>query len=170
VKADELEAALNGLVAELISSGAQDESLGEFVPARGFGPFASAEKFRSLGRAWRLGVLLVDAEARLYSTGELTRAIAPGRAAVNRSPLGERRRALRLAASRTFPKGEVVNFGYLEIDTSAEAVAAGSGPLSVEGDEVMVRLESGAAGLAELERYLTNRVALLEGGADEVFS
>src|ERR1700761_6867872 len=126
--------ALNGqlahLVAELDGAGAPDEALAEFVPSRGIGPFATAEKFRPLGRAWRLGVLLLNRSGRLYLVGEVTRAIEPGRAAVNRSALGERRRSLRLAAARSYPKGEAVNYGFASVDTSEDVVLAASGPLS----------------------------------------
>jgi hypothetical protein len=167
VKVDELAGRLASLVADLESAGAPDEALGEFIPSRGFGPFATAEKFRALGRAWRLGVLLLDREARLYSTGELTRAVEPGRAAVNRSPDGERRRALRNAAARSgFPRGEVVNYGYVAVDAGADAVRTSSGPLSVLDGEVVVRLEPGA--VADLGRYLTERYELLTGG-EQVF-
>jgi hypothetical protein len=161
VRADELRGRLTALVAELQSSGAADEALGEFVPSRGFGPFATAEKFRSVGRAWRLGVLLIDEAGRLYSTGEITRAIEPGRAAVNRSAVGERRRALRLAAARSFPRGAVVNYRFVPIDTAPDAVAAVSGPLSVVPGVVVVELEPGA--VADLDHYLTERLALLLG-------
>jgi hypothetical protein len=163
VRVEELAGRLVSLVADLRNVGAPDEAMGEFVPSRGFGPFATAEKFRIPGRAWRLGVLLIDEGARLYSTGELTRAIEPGRAAVNRSPDGERRRALRLAAARSgLRKGEVVNFGYGRIDTNADAVRMSSGPLSVIDGFVVVRLEPGA--VADLDRYLTERYGLLTGG------
>ena len=163
MKVEDIGSRLVTLVRELDAAGAPDEALGEFVPSRGFGPFTTAEKFRPLGRAWRLGVLLLDKRARLYSTGELTRAIEPGRAAVNRSPAGERRRALRLAAARSgFPKGEVVNYGYLPIGTGEDAVTESSRPLSVLDGAVVVQLEPGA--VADLDRYLSERVELLRGG------
>jgi hypothetical protein len=162
VDAAALAGRLTALAAELDAAGAPDEALGEFLPSRGFGPFATAEKFRALGRAWRLGVLLLDRSGQLYSVGEVTRAIEPGRAAVNRSALGERRRSLRLAAARSFPKGEVVNFTYVPIDSSEAAVIATSGPLSVRDGAVVVELEPGA--FADLDRYLAERTALLVSG------
>jgi hypothetical protein len=163
VQATELADRLESLVRDLRAAGAPDEALGEFLPSRGFGPFATAEKFRQLGRAWRLGVLLVDAQAHLFVTGELTRAIEPGRAAVNRSAEGERRRSLRAAAARSgFARGEVVNYGFTRIDTRADAVTASSEPLSVADGAVLVQLEPGAH--ADLDRYLTERYELLVGG------
>ena len=162
MRVDELAGRIAGLVDRLVESGVADETLGVFVPSRGIGPFATADKFRPVGRAWRLGVLLVDAKGALYATGELTRAIEPGRAAVNRSAEGERRRALRMAASRSgLPHGEVVNFGYAPIDTSAEAIARGSGPLHVENGAVVIRLSPDSVVTTDLERYLAERFTLL---------
>jgi hypothetical protein len=162
VKAEELPARISALVAELVSAGAADETLGIFVPSRGIGPLSTSEKFKAVGRAWRLGVLLVDSAGQLYATGELTRAIEPGRAAVNRSAEGERRRALRMAASRSgFPTGEVVNFGYLAVDPSADALERGSGPLGIEDGVVVVRVDPGSSVATDLERYLAERFTLL---------
>ncbi|HEX4441966.1 MAG TPA: hypothetical protein VHZ81_00200 [Galbitalea sp.] len=159
----ELVARLESLVRDLGAADAPDEALGEFLPSRGIGPFATAEKFRALGRAWRLGVLLVDDRANLFSTGELTRAIEPGRAAVNRSAQGERRRALRAAAARSgFAAGDVVNYGFVRLDTGANALSASAGPLSMRDGVLVVQLEPGA--YADLDRYLTERYELLVGG------
>lgn len=162
MQAAELADRLSALAERLDAASVPDEALGEFVPSRGIGPFATAEKFRATGRAWRLGVLLLDRQGRLYSVGEVTRAMEPGRAAVNRSALGERRRSLRLAAARSFPKGEAVNFQYSPIDVSESAVLAASGRLSIRDGAVVVQLEAGA--FADLEQYLDERAALLISG------
>ena len=166
--ANELDGRLRSLVTELRASNAPQEWLATYTPTRGIGPFAKPDRFRTAGHAWRLGVLLLDADARLYSTGEVTRAIEPGRAAVNRSAEGERRRMIRAAASRSVPRGDVINFGFSPIDTSADAVLAGLGWLAVLGGRVVVKLEAGAS--ADLETYLADRAKLLEGGADEAFA
>ncbi len=162
MRVDELAGRIAELVDRLVRSGVSDETLGVFVPSRGLGPFSTADKFRSVGRAWRLGAVLVDAKGSLYATGELTRAIEPGRAAVNRSAEGERRRALRMAASRSgLPHGEVVNFGYAPIDTAGDALAHGSGPLQVEDGEVVIRLSPDSPVTTDFERYLAERFTLL---------
>jgi len=149
-------------VARLDALGIADESLGEFRKPRRLLP--APPSMTPTGRAWRLGVLLLDRERRLYATGEITRAIEPGRAAVNRSAEGERRRADRMAAARgPFPRGEVVNFGYLPLDLDDASLAAGSGPLRLEGDAVLVRWGDGFGelGVSPIEDYLDDRIALL---------
>ena len=152
---------LRALVSELRSSSAPQEWLATYAPSRGVGPFATADKFRTVGRAWRLGALLLDATGALYATGEVTRAIEPGRAAVNRSAEGERRRSLRMAASRSVPRGDVINFGY----TPIEGISA---PLGIEDGRVVIQLDGDAS--ADLQTYLADRAKLLEGGADEAFA
>ena len=44
------------------------------------------------GRAWRLGVLLIDRDGRLYATGEVTRAIDPKRGVADHSLIADARR------------------------------------------------------------------------------
>jgi hypothetical protein len=157
-----LDELLRVTIARLDRLGVADESLGEFRKPRRLIP--APPSMVPTGRAWRLGVLLVDREGRVYATGEITRAIEPGRAAVNRSEQGERRRADRLAASRgPFARGEVVNFGYLPLAIDDASLAAGSGPLRLEADTVTVRWGDGFGelGVSPIEEYLDDRIALL---------
>jgi hypothetical protein len=148
-------------ITRLDELGIADESLGEFRKPRRLIP--APPSMVPTGRAWRLGVLLLDRDRRLYATGEITRAIEPGRAAVNRSAQGERRRADRMAAARgPFPRGEVVNFGYLPLATDDASLAGGSGPLSLEGDTVFVRWGDGFGelGVSPIQDYIDDRIAL----------
>jgi hypothetical protein len=155
---------LASTVASLTSAGVHDEALGVFKPSRGIAMFRTADAFAPAGRAWRLGVLLLDRSARLYSVGEVTRAVQPGRAAVNRSALGEERRAYRAAASRSaFAAGEAINFGYSPVALDAAALAAGSGPLFVHDGRVFVVVDPASGGAADLDSYLAERVAVLMG-------
>jgi hypothetical protein len=159
-------ALLSNTVAALTTAGAPDEALGILKPSKGFSIFRTADVIRPAGRAWRLGVLLLDASGRLYSRGDVTRAIEPGRAATNRSAAGEERRAYRLAASRGgFPYGEVVNYGHLPIAVDDAALAAGSGPLFVRDGDVFVRWDASTAdlGVTRLDAYLADRMSLLVG-------
>jgi len=159
---DRLDDLLARTVARLDSLGIADESLGEFRKPRRLLP--APPSLAPTGRAWRLGVLLLDRERHLYATGEITRAIEPGRAAVNRSAEGERRRSDRMAAARgPFPRGEVVNYGYLPLALDDGSLADGSGPMSLVGEIVMVRWGDGFGelGVTPIEDYLDDRIALL---------
>jgi len=105
------------------------------------------------GRAWRLGVLLIDRPGRLFEVGELTRAVEPQRGFANKSPEAEARRELRRAAVRgKFATGEAVNFGCVPVEL-------GRGILSIVDGVPMVRWNA-SGDLRPLEGYLAERVAL----------
>lgn len=134
-------------------AGTPDEALGELRRTRFRG-----RRLTPTGRAWRLGVLLIDRDAHLYETGELTRALEPPRSTATKSDAAEARRELRHIASRgNFAEGEVVNFGYTTIDLSALP----SGPLTEVDDAVFVRWNGTDS--IPLATYLTDRVNLLTG-------
>ncbi|HEY4266593.1 MAG TPA: hypothetical protein VGM94_00235 [Galbitalea sp.] len=156
-----LDELLGATILRLDVLGIPDESLGEFRKPRRLIP--APPSMVPTGRAWRLGVLLLDRERHLFATGEITRAIEPGRAAVNRSAQGEQRRADRMAASRgPFPRGEVVNFGYRLLALDDASLNAGSGPLALDGGTVTVRWGDGFGelGVSPIDDYLADRIAL----------
>lgn len=156
---EQLSSRLAATVAELDRIGAPDEALGELREGRGIGRMRAQPKLVPVGRAWRLGVVLLDRAGRLYATGEITRAIEPQVAVTNRSAAAELKREYRRAAVRgPFATGETINHEFEPIDLSADALRAGSGPLSVDGEELLVRLTSGSR--VPLERYLADRVGL----------
>ncbi len=139
------------------------EALGEFKAQRRFSIIRSAPVLEPVGRVWRLGVLLIDRQGALYSTGQVTRAIEPLRAVTNRSDAAELRREYRRAATRGhFVTGEVVNHDFAPIALDEQSLRLGSGPLSIMDDTVMVRWDTGqgANGIAELAGYLTDRASL----------
>ena len=147
----ELPELLRTLAASL--SSIPDEVLAVYNPGRGVGPLRSSPRFVGAGHAWRLGMFLLDADGRLYLTGEVTRALEPGIALLSRSPSAEQRRDYRAAAARgKFTPGRVLNFDYRLLDGIEE-------PLFLDGNVVRVRLNTG--GTAALEAYLRERVALL---------
>jgi len=151
-------------VARLESAGVHDESLAVWKHSRGVLGLGASDSLVPAGRAWRLGVLLLDRAGALYSTGEVTRAVQPGRAAVNRSATGEQRRAIRAIAARgNFPRGEVINHGWQSIALDEVALAAGSGPLSIREGVVFVRFDTPELSIAPLERYLNERISILFG-------
>jgi len=149
---------LAATVAELQRIGAPDEALGVLRLGRGIGPLRTAPMLIPIGRAWRLGVLLVDVQGGIYATGEVTRAIEPLIAVTNRSAEAERKRELRRMAARgPFAEGDTINVDFipLSLDEPAE-------PLTREGDDLLVRLPSGSR--VPLERYLADRVAIVAEG------
>jgi hypothetical protein len=164
VDASDLRDLLAATVARLDAAGVHDESLAVLKHSRGVLGLGASDSLVPTGRAWRLGVLLLGRNGELYSTGEVTRAVQPGRAAVNRSAAGEQRRAIRAMAARgNFPRGEVVNFGWEPIELGAASLAAGSGPLSVRDGVLHVRIGQSEIGVVPLEPYLNDRVSILFG-------
>ena len=156
----ELDALLARTVADLEQIGAADESLA-VLRDRGIGRLRGKPFLSPVGRAWRLGVVLLDRLGGLYETGEITRAIEPQIAVTNRSADAERKREYRRAAARgPFREGETINHGFTPLDLSDAALREGSGPLSLVGDVVLVRLPSGSR--IPLERYLADRVSLFQ--------
>jgi hypothetical protein len=162
VPSDDLRDLLARTVATLESAGVHDEALAAWKHSRGVFGIGASDSLVPEGRAWRLGVLLLDRAGYLYSTGQVTRAMQPGRAAVNRSAAGEERRAIRAIAARgDFARGEVINHGWQPIDLDEASLSSGSGPLSVREGVVVVRFDEGELSIAPLERYLADRVSIL---------
>ena len=160
----DLTALLAGTVGRLEAAGVHDESLATWKHSRGVLGLGASDSLVPAGRAWRLGVLLLDARGGLYSTGAVTRAVEPGRAAVNRSATGEQRRAIRAIAARgNFPRGEVINHGWRSIALDDASLEAGSGPLSVRDGIVVVRFDAPVLSIAPIARYLDDRVSILLG-------
>ncbi len=158
-------AAVPGLLAATIETlqktSAPIEALGEMRRGRGVGRLRTAPALHPVGHAWRLGVLLLTADGRVFATGEITRAIEPKLAVTNRSESAERRREFRRAAVRgRFPEGETINHGFTPIALDVESLAESSGPLLIENGTVVVRWSAGS-GTRPLARYLDDRARLL---------
>lgn len=148
----DLDALLRRTVELLESRRVPDEALAQERRSRWRG-----RRLLPAGRAWRLGVLLIDRDARLYATGQVTRAIEPLRGVANKSPDAEVRREHRRAAARgRFPEGETVNFDHRQIDLTTP-----SEPLVVRDGAVLVRWNGSAT--RPLADYLAERVELLAG-------
>ena len=154
---------LAAAVTALESAGVPDEAVGRLRQPRRFS-LSRARTIEPVGRAWRLGVLLLSRDGSLAATGTVTRAIEPPMGTANKSPEAEERREDRRAAVRGgFAEGEVVNFGAEPIDLDALGPGEGdAGPLVMLDGRVMVRWS--ASGLAPLEAYLAERTALLIEG------
>ena len=147
----------------LADASAPDEALATFVPEHRGRLFMKKAAMLPLGRVWRLGVLLLDADAQLYQTGLTTRALEPGRPAYQ-SVSAEQRREYRAAAYRgKFARGETVNFDATPIVLDPAALGSSTDALFVRGDRAFVRWSSTAPDDAavDLEAYLNDRVGLV---------
>jgi hypothetical protein len=164
VDAAEVSDLLEATVVRLRAAGVHDESLALLKHSRGVLGLGASDSLVPAGRAWRLGVLLLGRDGSLYATGEVTRAVQPGRAAVNRSAAGEQRRAIRAMAARgNFPRGEVVNYNWEPIGLDAASLGSGTQRVSMENGTLVVRFGDGELGRAPLEGYLNDRVGILLG-------
>jgi len=159
---DGIRSALADAAGRLAAAGARDEALAEFVPERRVMLLTRKAAMVPLGRVWRLGVLLLDADGRLYATGHITRALEPGRRAYQ-AQSAELRREFRGAAFRgPFARAETVNFDAVPIELDEAALRDSNGPLVLRGDEAMVRWDpSSPDALTRLPEYLADRVRLL---------
>lgn len=138
-----------------------DDAVAEFVPPSRRLGLRRAARLRPVGRAWRLGVLLLSADGTVRATGSVTRAVPPGHPG-HMAASTEQRRQVRDAAFRgPFPEGATVWFDSPVIDLAALDGAAG--PLFLRDGRVLVRWSVSADDDAarELGPYLDERVALI---------
>ena len=111
---------LTRTIEQLDARGIPDEALGVMKPAHRILGLMRPAVIVPAGRAWRLGVLLIDRNGQLYATGMVTRAITPKRGVADHSLIADARREEQRAAVRgSFAEGEVVNFGYSPIPLDA---------------------------------------------------
>lgn len=147
------------------------EGLAELVPAgRRLLVFPRPATMRPLGEVWRLGVLLLDADGRLYAAGRATRAAERGRVGYQSVSREERRELAAAALRGGYPEGAPVNFDVTPI--ALDGVDAGSAvplgddpelPVGYADGMLRVRWRAGAPleGAPPLEQYLRERVDLL---------
>ena len=157
---------LTDTIDRLETMGVGDEALASLRPARRIGFIPRPAAMDSVGRAWRLGVLLLARDGRLFAIGGITRAIELTHETVYMNVEALHRRELRVAATRGgFALGDVVNFDVAEIALDAASLRAETGPLSLRGETVMVRWVAGEGdqGLMSLESYLAERMDILAG-------
>jgi hypothetical protein len=149
-------------VTTLRGGAARDEALAEFVPERRVLGLPRAARMSAVGRVWRLGVLLLDADGRLYATGRVVRAERPARRSVTAEAVAEQR-ALRAAAVKGgIAEGETADFDARPIDLESLVRDGASGPLVLRDGDVFVRWNpSQPDALTPLDRYLADRVDLL---------
>lgn len=166
VIAGELRAMLSGTIERLEVMGIADEAIATLRPARRVALIPRPAVMDADGRAWRLGVLLLGREGRLFATGGITRAVELTHETVYMNAEAMHRRELRLAATRGgFALGDTVNFDVTEIALDAASLDTETGPLSLRAGTVMVRwvVGEGDTGLTCLDSYLLERTNILAG-------
>jgi hypothetical protein len=157
----EVKRLLGAAVERLAATGARDEALARFVPARRKFLITREARMESLGRVWRLGVLLLGRDGTLYATGSTTRATEPGRTAYQ-SVSAEVRRGYRAAAHRSgFAPGETVNFDAQPIVLEPRTIVGSAGPLVLLDDGAFVKWSETSAALTPFAGYLDDRLGLL---------
>lgn len=122
---------LHGIIDALTAARISDEALGVWRPEKKIFGVPRPPAIDPVGRAWRLGALLIDRDGTLYATGKLTRAIVPKDFNADKSLAGEAHREIQRAASRgSFTPGESVNYEWTRL--TPEEAAALVAPATVE--------------------------------------
>lgn len=168
------ELACRDAVARLLAAGVPTEALAEYIAPRRAFLRTKPATMRPVGEVWRLGSLLLDTEARLYTSGHATRSAERGRPGYQSVSKEERREIAAAALRGGYPIGTPVNYDAMLIPLpfTPEAFALGDdGPVGVRDGELRVRWRAGAAldGAPTLAAYLAERVGLLTNpplGAD----
>lgn len=151
-------ATLRAVALRLAAAGARDEALAEHVVPKPLLGIPRRPTMRPLGRAWRMGALLLAADGSVWRTGVSTRVAEPGRPQHHTASVEERRAHRAAAIQGGFPMGETVNHGIAPIPLDESLVGAG-GPLVVRDGQAWVRWGSDAP--VPLERYLDDLADLL---------
>lgn len=159
---------LSGVRKKLSAYGIEPESLAELVPARRRFLIKRPARMRPLGKAWRLGVLLLaadDESPALYAAGRTTRSAERGRPN-HQSTSREERREIAAAALRSgYPIGTTVHFDARRIPLDPAGIVGlpDGSPVGVFGDELRVRWRTGAPldPALTLEMYLVERAGFL---------
>ena len=121
-----------------------DDGIGELKLSR-----FRAPRIVPIGRAWRLGSVLLTRDGKLYRAGRTTRAIEPKQFLANKSNEAAERREEQLAAVRGgFPVGDTVHFNVEVLE-----------PVLVDG-EWRIAWSVAAGTLAPLAGFLDERTRL----------
>ena len=154
-------------VASLSAAGARTEVLAELIPGRRVLGIPRAARMSQIGRVWRLGVLLLDAEGGVYATGRVVRAERAARKSVTANSVAEQRAVRAAAIKGGIAEGETVDFAATSVDFDELGRVGASGPLVLGGDgsgneKVLVRWSpSQPDALIGFEAYLIDRTDLL---------
>ncbi|WP_448006466.1 hypothetical protein [Agromyces bauzanensis] len=155
---------VSAAAAELRAAGARQETLAELVPERRVLGIPRAARMTPIGRVWRLGVLLVDADGALYETGRVVRAERPARKSIPAAAIAEQRAYRAAAVKGGIAEGETVDFGARRLDLDELGRDGASGPLVLDAasGDVLVRWSpTQPDALTPLDAYLRDRADLL---------
>lgn len=155
--------AVSATVATLRDAGARTEVLAEFEPERRvLGVIPRAARLRPLRRVWRLGVLVLDDEGRLYEAGRVVRAERPARRSITANSVAEHRSYRAAAVKGGIAEGETVVFDARRIDLDPSTLTEADADVQLRDGIVQVRWSPTQANtFVPLDRYLTERADLL---------
>lgn len=160
-------AAVTDALARLTAAAHPHDHLGTTVgPRKSLGIIPRKQTYRRAGTGWRLGVVAIDTEARLYSVGQIVRAtrqVLPGHQAESAR---ERRAVKEQLVDVGFPDGATVLLDPSLV--SGDSVGA----VVVRDGRALVRWMPSApdTALTPLPAYLAERVALALAPADPALS
>lgn len=155
--------ALDAAVDRLRASLARDEVIAKYESDRRILGFRRRPTMNPIGRAWRLGVILLTSDAALRATGNVIRVTEPRRTS-HPSNLSVERHIAREAAWRAgIRQGETVNYGTDPIELKEESLRLPGGVVLLRDDGLWVRWSAagGDAAMTRFQTYLDDRVELL---------
>lgn len=164
--ASSAEIACRSAVDRLTAASIPTEALAEYITPRRAFLRTKPATMRAIGEVWRLGSLLLDTEARLYTAGHATRSAERGRPGYQSVSKEERREIAAAALRGGYPIGTAVNYDAIPVPFpfTPEGFALGNdGPVGLSEGELRVRWRAGAPleGAPSLANYLAERVGLL---------
>ncbi|WP_105566375.1 glutaminase [Microbacterium halophytorum] len=138
------------------------EHLGRLVvPGRLRAAAGARPKVVPDGEAWRVGTLLISAEA-VYEVGDVLRASEERRRGFTSDAARRRADAEAMCVRGGFSPGDVVDVDHVEIDLGALSASGSAGPLRVVDGVVRIRWTAAGATMP-LEAYLREKIDALLG-------
>jgi hypothetical protein len=157
--------AIAAAVVTLTQANARTEVLAEYEPERRMlGMIPRSARLRPIGRVWRLGVLVLDDQGRLFEAGRVVRAERPARRSITAAAVAEHRAYRAAAVKGGIAEGETVVFDarLIELDPAALTGPGADADVQLREGVVQVRWSpTQANALVPLDRYLADRADLL---------
>lgn len=152
---------VDGFAHTLSASGARTEVLAHYATNRRRFGIPLPPILRPLGRVWRLGSLLMEADGSLRATGHVIRVRQPGRPQFVSQVAEERRLVCEAAVRGHIVIGETVNFDTTAISLKLDALGKDGSPLFVREGRIVVSWSSRFDAVRDAEEYLREGVELL---------